>query len=371
MIVTPAPLFTRIPFVLGVAYDAAKSPAVLAAIRGGLVHGLVTHTELAGAACSGLAHSRGSDPDVTCRCPAAPPTAAASSGSATPWCGRPPPAGPPRTRCSATLPPSASTARPASSAPGRRPRRSPTSTGRAAVPPLTDDVLTDEALVSVADLLRRYHRAAASFDPAGYAWPRPVPARYRTGLVSHNDVYPANVVFREGRAVALIDFDLAGPGSAVWDFAAAARSFVPLLDEADVTDRRQGRALERFRHPPRGQRPPPRRARCCRGGAARQPRLDLRDRHRGGRRRARRLRRPLARGRPGGLAGQALARPPPARPARRRFVAVSPRFRRSFSSAVSPEFSSTARVAARRASPVAAVSDSSERLRLTVVAVIS
>src|SRR6201993_4710588 len=47
MIVTPASLFTRIPFVLGVAYDAGKSPAVLAAIRGGLVHGLVTHTSLA------------------------------------------------------------------------------------------------------------------------------------------------------------------------------------------------------------------------------------------------------------------------------------------------------------------------------------
>jgi hypothetical protein len=119
--------------------------------------------------------------------------------------------------------------------------------GRAAVPPLTDDMLTDEALVSVADLLRRYHRAVASFDPAGYAWPRPVPARYRTGLVSHNDVYPANLVFRGGRAVALIDFDLAGPGSAAWDFAAAARSLVPLLDEADVADGRRGRALERFR----------------------------------------------------------------------------------------------------------------------------
>jgi Phosphotransferase enzyme family len=119
--------------------------------------------------------------------------------------------------------------------------------GRAAVLPLTEDMLTDEALVSVADLLHRYHRAAASFDPAGYAWPRPIPARYRTGLVSHNDVYPANVVFRDGRAVALIDFDLAGPGSAVWDFAAAARLFVPLLDEADVADSRQGRALERFR----------------------------------------------------------------------------------------------------------------------------
>src|SRR3984885_13288499 len=119
--------------------------------------------------------------------------------------------------------------------------------GRAAVPPFPADVLTDEALVSVADLLRRYHRAAASFDPAGYAWPRPVPARYRPGLVSHNDVYPANLVFRGGRAVALIDFDLAGPGSAAWDFAAAARSLVPLPDEADLADSRRGRALERFR----------------------------------------------------------------------------------------------------------------------------
>jgi hypothetical protein len=119
--------------------------------------------------------------------------------------------------------------------------------GKAAVLPLPAETLTDTALISVAELLRRYHLAASSFDPAGYSWPRPVPARYRTGLVSHNDVHPANLVFRDGRAVALIDFDLAGPGSAAWDFAAAARSWVPLQDEADVGDSRRGRALERFR----------------------------------------------------------------------------------------------------------------------------
>ncbi|MBO0801918.1 MAG: phosphotransferase [Nocardiopsaceae bacterium] len=119
--------------------------------------------------------------------------------------------------------------------------------GVAAVPPLPPELLTDAALVSVADLLRRYHVAAASFNPAGYRWPRPVPAAFRTGLVSHNDVYPANLVFRDGRAVALIDFDLAGPGSAAWDFASAARSVVPLADDADVPDSRRGRALERFR----------------------------------------------------------------------------------------------------------------------------
>jgi len=47
MIVTPGPALTRIPFVLCVAYDVAKTAAVSASIRGGLVHGLVTHTGLA------------------------------------------------------------------------------------------------------------------------------------------------------------------------------------------------------------------------------------------------------------------------------------------------------------------------------------
>jgi DNA-binding transcriptional regulator LsrR (DeoR family) len=47
MIVTPGPVLERIPYVLSVAFGVAKSPAVCAAIRGGLVHGLVTHASLA------------------------------------------------------------------------------------------------------------------------------------------------------------------------------------------------------------------------------------------------------------------------------------------------------------------------------------
>jgi thiamine kinase-like enzyme len=108
-------------------------------------------------------------------------------------------------------------------------------------------MLTDAALVSVAELLRRYHQAVASFDPAGYRWPRRVPARFTTGLVSHNDVHPANLIFRDGVATALIDFDWAGPGSIVWDLAAAARHWSPLCDERDIADSRQGQALRRFR----------------------------------------------------------------------------------------------------------------------------
>jgi DNA-binding transcriptional regulator LsrR (DeoR family) len=59
MIVTPGPALERIPFVLSVAWGAAKSPAVRAAIRGGLVHGLVTHTSLARALLSPAAQRDG------------------------------------------------------------------------------------------------------------------------------------------------------------------------------------------------------------------------------------------------------------------------------------------------------------------------
>jgi hypothetical protein len=119
--------------------------------------------------------------------------------------------------------------------------------GQAIIPPYPDWALADAALISVAQLLRRYHEAVASFDPAGHAWPHPLPERYRSGLVSHNDPNLDNVIFSSGRAVALIDFDLAGPGSVVWDVACAARLWAPLRDEVDVPEELRGRSLERLR----------------------------------------------------------------------------------------------------------------------------
>ncbi len=52
MIVTPGPVLERIPLVLSVAYGVSKTPAVCAAIRGDMVHGLVTHASLARALLS-------------------------------------------------------------------------------------------------------------------------------------------------------------------------------------------------------------------------------------------------------------------------------------------------------------------------------
>ncbi len=108
-------------------------------------------------------------------------------------------------------------------------------------------VLSDSALASVARLLRRFHDAVRGFDPSARVWPTDVPARFRDGLVSHNDVNLDNVVFSGDDAVGLIDFDLASPGSAVWDVALAARLWVPLRADADIADLRRGRREHRLR----------------------------------------------------------------------------------------------------------------------------
>src|SRR6266545_4264754 len=52
-------------------------------------------------------------------------------------------------------------------------------------------------------------------------------------LVCHNDVEPSNVVFRDGIAVALLDFEFAAPGRPVYDLAQLARLCVPIDDEFD------------------------------------------------------------------------------------------------------------------------------------------
>ena len=107
--------------------------------------------------------------------------------------------------------------------------------------------MTDEALDSVAVLLRSYHEAVADFTPSGLEWAEPVPPAYVSGLISHNDPNLDNVVFRDGVAVALIDLDLAGPGSVLWDVATAVRLWAPLRPHSDIADVRRGRTLTRLR----------------------------------------------------------------------------------------------------------------------------
>ena len=113
--------------------------------------------------------------------------------------------------------------------------------GDVPVPPAPAWALSDDSLTSVALLLRRYHAAAESFDPTPHRWDRAVPSGYRGSLVTHNDPNLDNIVFRDGAAVALIDFDLASPACALWEVALGARLWVPLRHPSytpeDLVDR--------------------------------------------------------------------------------------------------------------------------------------
>jgi hypothetical protein len=100
-------------------------------------------------------------------------------------------------------------------------------------------VQSEELLASVGRLLRRLHSASAGFVPRDHPFPpRPVRQDTLTGdssrLVCHLDVTPQNVVVRDGQAAGLVDFDLAGPSTALKDSFNTAMHWVALRDPADA-----------------------------------------------------------------------------------------------------------------------------------------
>jgi hypothetical protein len=105
--------------------------------------------------------------------------------------------------------------------------------GDVAVPPYPEWAQSDEALASVAELLRRFHDASRAVGVTASDWSDDVGDPAGGALVCHNDVCLENVVFRDGRAVALLDFDFAAPGRAEYDLAQFARMCVPVDDEVN------------------------------------------------------------------------------------------------------------------------------------------
>ena len=87
----------------------------------------------------------------------------------------------------------------------------------------------------VGALIRSFHDAVAGFVPlADAAWNVVIEPDERT-LIIHHDLASWNFVHGAGRAV-FIDWDLAGPGSALWDLAWAAHGFADLTPGATITD---------------------------------------------------------------------------------------------------------------------------------------
>jgi aminoglycoside phosphotransferase (APT) family kinase protein len=98
-------------------------------------------------------------------------------------------------------------------------------------------------LASIGRLVRAYDDAAASFTPPpgvplamAPAEPAGIPAApaYPPELVGHVDITPENVIFRNGRAYALIDFDLAKLATRAEEMFNAMLWWAPLSDPRDV-----------------------------------------------------------------------------------------------------------------------------------------
>ena len=100
--------------------------------------------------------------------------------------------------------------------------------GDVPVPPYPGWAMTDPAVESLGRLVRDYHAAVASFAPSASDWSREWGDPAGGPVVCHNDLFPENVVLRDGVVVALIDFDMAAPGRPLWDLAIAAEEWAPL-----------------------------------------------------------------------------------------------------------------------------------------------
>lgn len=118
--------------------------------------------------------------------------------------------------------------------------------GDVPLPPFPAWWKQDAVLASTARLLRGFHDATRDLVEArpttgatgttGTTWSTELadPADPRSAeVMCHNDVCPENVVYRNGEAVALLDFDYVAPGRRVYDLAQLAKMCCPL----DTPDR--------------------------------------------------------------------------------------------------------------------------------------
>ena len=107
--------------------------------------------------------------------------------------------------------------------------------GDVPVPPYPSWAQTDAILSSAAELLSAFHAASRSFEAMGLDWSAELADPAGGTIVCHNDVCLENIVFRDGKAVVLIDFDFAAPGRPLYDLARFARLCVPLDDDVNAS----------------------------------------------------------------------------------------------------------------------------------------
>lgn len=109
--------------------------------------------------------------------------------------------------------------------------------GDVSVPPYPAWSQSDEALTSITRLIRGLHDASVGFaarTPGPWSDELSDPAPGNDPVMCHNDVCLENVVFRDGAALALLDFDYAAPGRREYDLSCFARMCVPVDSDVDA-----------------------------------------------------------------------------------------------------------------------------------------
>ena len=105
--------------------------------------------------------------------------------------------------------------------------------GDVPIPPFPAWSMSDAALASVARLQRRFHEAVEGFDGSAWGWNDELADPRGGPVIGHNDICPENVVFRDGEAIAFLDWDFAAPGRALWDVVAVMSMWGPVHDPSD------------------------------------------------------------------------------------------------------------------------------------------
>lgn len=99
------------------------------------------------------------------------------------------------------------------------------------------EVVLDNVLVEAVVWLREFHDLVEAFRPAGpRTWRGGESALGEDEIICHNDPGAYNWIIQSGHFVAMVDWDVAGPGKAIDDLAFLAWTAIPLYREAPLED---------------------------------------------------------------------------------------------------------------------------------------
>lgn len=93
---------------------------------------------------------------------------------------------------------------------------------------------SNEAVYEIGEMLRKLHDITVQWTPPVDAYWRPWFIREMEGkrtVIGHGDLGPWNILAREGRPVAFIDWDYAGPLDPLWELAHVAWQNAQLYDD--------------------------------------------------------------------------------------------------------------------------------------------